>query len=495
MEGDALRHGNVALSGWDLSWDSFWTIDAPIYALGTLITGLDRVLLNVVPAIILVGVIVVGASVAQQGRKGIARTAAAGTVIVFLGLPNPNLAYFLLQGPWHVGTVLWCLIAFFLVAREDFTWRWAVAVMVLAAGLLGDLQMLFLGVSPVIGAGLVAMARRRNFRSGLATLAAGPAALVLAGIVREIASHLGSFDIATGVLRASSSQFPQNFGLLGSWGLGLLGVRQMTIGSGNSVGLAQMTGGSDPVRDLHVLIIAVLVAALLACIVTMGKGLVKGNQRDGSDDDASWRLNDLVLLGCVLDLVFFVFLNPNDNADNARYLTAGVVFAIVLVGRVSGSVVEMIGRHIWPALIVVSALVVVVGALDAAEDLSGSRAKVPAVALGQFLVAHRLSSGIGDYWSSSLVSVESDNAVAVRPVISNGSGRLLRYGRQSDKSWYSRHSFSFLVFDTARPWGGVDLVSATATFGPPTQVEHVGTYDVLTWSHRLRIAGAVTAGS
>ena len=68
------------------------------------------------------------------------------------------------------------------------------------------------------------------------------------------------------------------------------------------------------------------------------------------------------------------------------------------------------------------------------------------------------------------------------------SGRVVRYQKQSTAAWYARQPFEFLVFDTDKPWGGVNSATATATFGAPTQTYVDGTYRVLVWSHPLLVS-------
>src|SRR5665213_561483 len=177
LEGYAMIHGNPLLHNWSLSLDSFWTVDAPFYALAYLLVGLRPILVNFIPALLGLLVIVSGACIARDGVRGRAAVIAASAVVILLVLPSHALAFFLLQGPWHIGTALWCLLAFWALRSGRFGWGWGAAVVLLAAGLLGDIQALALGVLPIFAAGLVAIARTRTWRSGLAPISAA-----LAGI-------------------------------------------------------------------------------------------------------------------------------------------------------------------------------------------------------------------------------------------------------------------------------------------------------------------------
>src|ERR1700685_3049257 len=112
LEGQAMSAGHLRLGGWSLSLDSFWLVDALFYAVVELFTGVRSVTLYLVPAIIAALVITVGAWLAGWDRRGAGRVAAAATVVALLAFPSFALSNVFLQGALHVGTVLWCLIAF-----------------------------------------------------------------------------------------------------------------------------------------------------------------------------------------------------------------------------------------------------------------------------------------------------------------------------------------------------------------------------------------------
>jgi hypothetical protein len=96
--------------------------------------------------------------------------------------------------------------------------------------------------------------------------------------------------------------------------------------------------------------------------------------------------------------------------------------------------------------------------------------------------------GIGDYWSASLVTVVTNDTVAIRPVIVGHGGLLARYGRQSAANWYGKIRFYFLVFDLGRPWRDVNATTGEATFGTPAEIYRVGTYEILVWPKGFTIS-------
>ena len=155
LQGQSLSSGHLTLQGWDLSYDSFWTVDVLFYAVAVRLLGVGPDLLNLVPAVIATLLVVVVVRVTRQGRSDRGFLAGAALVVALLALPGPGLSFFLLQGGWHAATTLWCLLIFVGVSRSSGRWSLAAATALVAAGLLGDLLTLTLVIVPlVVGAGL-----------------------------------------------------------------------------------------------------------------------------------------------------------------------------------------------------------------------------------------------------------------------------------------------------------------------------------------------------
>ena len=172
LEGQSMNAGHVLLSGWSLSLDSFWSVDVLFYAAAVRIAGLRGSLIFLVPAVIAALVILVVATLAMDRRISLAAGAGALATIGMLAFPSRALAVFFVEGPYHIGTALWCLLAFALLARNSFDWRWVLAVVLLAAGLLGDFQTVLLGEAPVLATGFVVMWCSRRWKGALPLLGA-----------------------------------------------------------------------------------------------------------------------------------------------------------------------------------------------------------------------------------------------------------------------------------------------------------------------------------
>jgi hypothetical protein len=484
LQGKAMSSGNLLLNGWALSVDPFWTIDAVFYTVIELVTGMRATLLYLVPAIIAALVILVGVILARDRRGGAAGAAATVTVLALLAFPSHALTTDFVHGALHVGTTLWCLIAFAGLRSGRVRWGWAVAVVFLTAGLLGDLETVAIGLAPVVAAGLVAVLRTRDWRSGVPGVCAAAAALLLAALIREAAIYAGTFSINPGHPRAKLSQLPVNLKYLVHWGANLLGLGSGSFGSG---------GVPAPLQAVHVIGLLVVLAAVGTATAALIRGAVLGN-RAAAAASGSWRLDDLLVFAFFADLVVFLALTLGDDIGFARELTAAIIFGAILAGRWAGRLVTAIGSAwIRRAGAVAGLAVVTAFAVGFGLTLTAPRPIRPYDQLAQFLAAHHLSQGVGDYWSSSITTAASGGTVTVRPVFAK-YGKVVRYRRQSGTDWYKGQTFQFLVYNKALPWQGVGWDTANATFGHVARTYFVGTYRVLVWNHPIEVAhGGLTA--
>jgi len=249
------------------------------------------------------------------------------------------------------------------------------------------------------------------------------------------------------------------------------------------------SGGSPaPLAAVHALGVVVVVGGVSWAAIGLVRGVRPGHPLP-IDPTEEWRLDDLLVLAFLADLVVFVVFTTGNDSNYSRYLTAGVVFGSVLAGRALGQMLETVKTSwIRRATGVLGLGVLAAFAIGIGFNLTSALPTAPYEALDQFLEAHHLDRGIGDYWSALITTVATSGSVAVRPVVADPVNHLVRYERQSSATWYEGQSFQFLVYDTALPWGGVASASAVATFGPVARTYSVGAYRVLVWGHLLSVS-------
>jgi hypothetical protein len=481
LEGRAIASGHVLLGGWTLSLDSFWTIDALANALGVAIAGLSPILLRAVPIAIAALVVAIAFGLATWDLHRHERVLAAVVALSVLAFPSRAWSLFFLEGPYHVGTACYCLLGFAALRSGRFGVGWAVGVLVLAAAVLGDFQAVILGVAPVTLGGVVAARREERVTAGLPLLVAAAAALGIALVARAIVTAAGGYTLARANPHASLGQIARNVGLAPRELLDLLGVTSGPYGP---------SGVPAPLAALHLLIVATLLAAVLAALWKIAR---TARTPDGAAMTPSDGLDTLLLLGVLGDCACFVLLPITSSDAYARYLTAGILFATVLAARTVPRWALLRTPRGGLVARAIALVVLVVAAGSFGLSLRGPGAVTPASTLAAFLEKAGLHSGIGDYWSASIVTVESHGTVAVRPVIED-TGHLVRYTKQSDRHWYAGAQFSFYVFNRAAPWNGDTATPAIRTFGRPSRSYAVGTYLVLVWDRPITVGVNGSAG-
>jgi hypothetical protein len=195
-------------------------------------------------------------------------------------------------------------------------------------------------------------------------------------------------------------------------------------------------------------------------------------------------------------VVFYVPSTLANATDlNAREFAVVLPFGAVLAGRVlaeplaaragrAGSANQgwLLGAR-WRAGL---AAALAAGYLASLGYAAAQPSVPPANAeLAAFLAEHHLTDGISGYWLSSIVTVGSNGAVAVRAV----QPSLQPYLWEAKGSWYDPGSqrATFLVTeDQAGYFNRFEPnASALAALGPPVRTYHVGPYTVLVWNKNL----------
>lgn len=481
LEGAAMRHGNLGLAGWALSRDSFWTIDALAYLVGVLVDGVRPVLVYAVPAVLAGLVVLVAAGLARVQATKTGRLVAVLTVLALLAFPSRALSLFYLQGPYHVGTALFALLAFAGLRSRRFGWGWAAAVVLLGLGMLGDLQLAVFGSAPALGAGLAAMLRRRSIRAGMSTAAAAPASVLVAVAARELADRFGTFSVNPANPQASPSQMLHNLHDIGRLAPSLLGIGQGPYPYASEMPTA--------LADLHVVLIAALVLGAVAALVTGVRGLAMGSSASLGAGKGDWHVEDLLFLALLADIATFCRLDMAGNPQFARYLTAAIIFGAVLAARLLGRLADRAARAARAGRVVVGVVVALFLAFGAGFGTTLARtttAANSATSLATFLERHHLYRGLGDYWSASIVTVESSDRVVVRPVVDAPNGKVFRYNRETNAAWYAHHHFQFVVEEP-----GLGLVQPTdieATFGRWAWSSTIGPYAVYAFDHPIAVS-------
>ncbi len=470
-----MLHGNVLLHGWYLSDVSFYTTELPQYALLEHFLGLHTDTAHVAAAMTYTLVVVLAVLLARgtvSGRDAWPRMLLTAGIMF---APQLGVGVFiLLLSLGHIGTAVPLMLTWLVLDRFDGAEatkrRWVVPViagLMLTWALIADQLVLVVGVVP-----LVAVCAVRYRRGGprwyeVSLAAAAILAEGLAWLVSRLLRASGGFILhPVGYALASPRTWPKHVYVTAEGLLALFGAKPQ----GTPIELA------------------------FALVHLAGVVLVVWAMWRVARHFASWpdRISQILLVAIVIDVAAYVPSTLADATDlNAREFAVVLPFGAVLAGRTlaAGLQARARGAGGWPGWQKWLASAVV-AAYAASLGYAAAQPPVPAAndELAAFLAAHHLTSGIGGYWESSVVTVGSDGAVTIRAVL---PGTLQPDLWEAKGSWYDpgSHQATFLVTDSQsgffHHWQ--PAAAALAALGRPAHSYRTGPYTVYVWDKNLLV--------
>jgi hypothetical protein len=498
-----MLHGNVLLHGWYLSDVSFITTELPQYLMLERLFGLHTDTAHIAAAMTYTLVVVLAVVLARgpaagsrvAGSQMSRREAAPRMLLTAFLMFAPQLGvgvFVLLLSLGHIGTAVPLLLTWLVVDRGDRFKPRALAPLVVGVlltwVLVADPLVLLVGVVPLVAVCAIRVARelflaqRRDDREpgwALACLRAHwyePSLAVAAILAQGLASVINR------LLRASGGFFlhpvPYQLAPVHTW------PKHAWV---TAEGLLALFG-AKPQGPAPALAFAAL---HLAGVALVAWAMVRVARRFFGWPDM---ISQILLVAIVVNVVAYVPSTlANATALNAREFAVVLPSGAVLAGRtLAPSLVTglrrsrgLAGRRAVTAVLLAGALV---AGYAASLGYAAAQPSVPPAnaRLATFLAAHHLTSGIGGYWESSVVTVGSDGAVTIRAVL---PGTLRPDLWEAKSSWYdpSRNRANFLVTSSGPGFFNHWLPNpaALAALGRPARTYHVGPYTVYVYDKNL----------
>ena len=471
-----MLHGNVLLHGWYLSDVSFITTELPQYAVLVWLFGLHTDTAHIAAAMTYTLVVIFSVLLAR-GR--VPRREARLRMLLTAGLmfaPQLGVGVFvLLLSLGHIGTAVPLLLTWLVIDRcPPRPWVPVLVGLLLTWVLIADPLVLLVGVVPLVAVCALRVSRdlaRRQDTSVQAALRARWYELSLA--VAAIAAQ-GLASLAGRLLHAYIHPLAYQLAPVHTW------ARHAWV---TGKGLLVLFG-AKPEGPPAAMAFALL---HLAGVALVAWAVLRVARRFLSWPDM---ISQILLVAMVLNVAAYVPSTLANATDlNAREFAVVLPFGAVLAGRTLAASLQA-GLRRRPR-----AVALLAGALLACYAAGlGYAAAQPSVPpmnarLARFLAAHHLTSGIGGYWLSSVVTVGSDGAVTIRAV---ASLPLAPYRWEAKSSWYDPgpNQANFLVTSNApgffNHWQ--PKPAAQAALGRPVRTYHVGHYTVYVYDKNLLAA-------
>src|SRR6478609_6069819 len=445
-----MLHGNVLLHGWYLSDVSFITTELPQYAVLVWLFGLHTDTAHIAAAMTYTLVVIF--SVLLTAGLMFAPQLGVGVFVLLLSLG-------------HIGTAVPLLLTWLVIDRcPPRPWVPVLVGLLLTWVLIADPLVLLVGVVPLVAVCALRVSRdlaRRQDTSLQAALRARWYELSLA--VAAIAAQ-GLASLAGRLLHAYIHPLAYQLAPVHTW------ARHAWV---TGKGLLVLFG-AKPEGPPAAMAFALL---HLAGVALVAWAVLRVARRFLSWPDM---ISQILLVAMVLNVVAYVPSTLANASDlNAREFAVVLPFGAVLAGRtLAGSLQAGLRRRPRAVALLAGALL---ACYAAGLGYAAAQPSVPPMnaRLATFLAAHHLTSGIGGYWLSSVVTVGSDGAVTIRAV---ASLPLAPYLWEAKSSWYDPgpNRANFLVTSNApgffnhwRP-----KPAAQAALGRPVGTYHVGHYTV-----------------
>ncbi len=509
MANDML-HGNVTLSGWNVSDVPFITTELPQIAVLVGIFGLRLGTAHIAAAMTYTLVVAVGMLLAKGRARGWAAVARMALVLAIMLAPQPGVGIFvMIFSVGHIGTAVPVMLTWLVIDRlwppgrttaADLRRRWYVPVIVallLGWALMADPLVLVIAVLPLLAVCLIRLvssavggARRggglRGLRQGIADRLFEVSLAVAAGIGYVIVL------IGRGVLSSAGGyhQQPVPYALdaTRTW---FWHSRVVVHGLLEMFG-AYFVPGQDPQHPLTHLDQAIALTRLVTVVLAVWGACAIARRMFFRDADF---VSQLLLAGIIANIFAYV---PSTlaahTALNTREIAPVLPFAAVLAGRMlgdrlvsgplasvrlprfarSGAAGAGASTYSLRVRLIAIPLVALFGwySYGLFRQASTPPAPEPLAKLANFLEDNHLHYGLGGYWEASVLTVETGGKVTVRAVT---PACMQPYKWESKPSWYDAklNSANFVLLSqepgyfTQFAVNGVALQLLNNWYGPP----------------------------
>ncbi len=464
-----MLHGNWLLHGWTVGDVSYYTTELPEYILVELIRGLGPDVVHISAAVTYTLLVLLAALLAKgraTGREGLVRALIAAGILL-----APQLGHaigLLLQQPDHLGTQVPLLAIFIVLDRAPRRWYVPVAIAVLLTWVtVADRVALFDATVPLVAVCVIralwaVVHDRKPLTSQWFEVCVAAGSIISFGVAALIVSAIkaagGYTSLPLPQSSASAAAVAAHFAQT-LWGV-------LTLYGADFVGLS---GVALAIAVVH---LAGLALALWAFFLAF--------RRFFSAD----LIVPVLAVGIVINVIGYVFSSVPRGWFDVREMVAVLPFGAVLAGRLLAGPLRTarLGRARAGVLAGVLACYALALGYGAAQPSPIADSEQPVIG---WLEAHHLSTGLGTYIESNLITLDSGDRVAVRTVSWRLSGAVPR-DYESKASWYDPRLAvaNFIIYNSADgpPIPRRDIL---ALAGPPAHTYRYKTFTIMVWSHNL----------
>jgi hypothetical protein len=465
----ALFTGDPLLARWVLASDSFYFTDLPFFAVGRWLLG-DQITLIYLAPLVIYGLLLATALLLIGRTATQRRWMSALVLLVLIGVPFAPGQYMLRVAAFHTATVLFSLVGLTAIApvlegRRVSLGLWGLFGAALFLACASDPMAVVFFALPLLAFLLL---------DGLRQRAAPRPYLALAFVVIVMVFCAGKFPLVMQSLGGFITR-PSYSNLLS------LNPTSVFENIGAEIAAFGILFGVTDLRGLPLTpLVSVIRAAAAIWVLISVAGLLLRTPRDPRLGVARFLvLAALALLAAdALSITFNAGISAGPGYPNAsvRYVAPAFLF-LCLAAALAPAAWPKAGA-LQPLLnamaMILAAIVMVAIGVSGYRSLSapsGLRA-APAYAVMVWLRNHRLTYGVGDYYTTQLVRALSGGGVMADPVVVS-QGRLIPDRFWTDTTRFDQgQSPQYIIFPDPN-FFNLTEADALATYGPPRQTAWV----------------------
>ncbi|MBU5673841.1 hypothetical protein [Paenibacillus brevis] len=443
LQAKDMLEGNVFLRNWYLSTGTYITTDLFLYVLLLPFLGFSTNVIYVGSAIFYTGLVIVCMWISAKKKNGISYKRAFATFAI-VGLPNLFVTNMVFSGPMHTSSLLYCLLALFIweYAKNIYV-RYGSLFIILTLALIADPFVLWFFVVPFVLACAYKAIRNKSEYISLGIV-------IGSYVTSKVVMKFVGFNVPS----IGETRFVKIDELKKNVVLTIEGI--LNLYGANFFGQSVST------------IVLIVILHLFVLIFTIWLGYQSIKKIDKSNVST---LELFLIIGIMINIVEYVCSNMPINIATTRYILPAFVFFSIYIGKFSLSRIN--SRKITVAL----SISLILYALTSLQTVTLNKTVSIYQEVADFLQQKGLTRGYGSYWNSSIVTLESENDVIIRPVVYNGE--IVPFAWFSKTSWYSEPT-NFLIFDNTN-WGDINAENAEKKFGVPDRIYNFNGLTILYW--------------
>jgi hypothetical protein len=474
LQGWAMLHGNLLLSGWQLGDVNYYFLELPLNAITTGLFGLGDFANHVASALTYLLVAVCAVALAVTGSRGTAKAARVAVVIMVLAAPLLAMSVqYLLEEPDHIGTSVFVLLTFLLIElsarakdsqgessppwRAAFVRRFAAPLVgvILWLGQSDDATVRYVAVPAVVlVCGYRALAARKLRSLDSAFVAAAVLSVPMTSVLNAVKLALGGFTTSAPLAHVSSPRLWPHQAVI-TWN----NIR-LLFGAAHEPTLSAAGFGFT-----------------VACLLVAIAGFAWAACRWPRVSRAEQMLCVAIACNVGVDMV-----SELARAGKAHELAVVLPCSAVLAARLVPA--RIITAPVAFAAVASTALAAVLPLVSAA---SLPEAKPFPVPLTSWLEAHGLTYGLAGYWDAAAPTLQTGGKIQLRttdPAEAKGRQLINASNYEIDTSWYNPalHDATFVVAD---PHEKHPAAPYERVFGKPVQIQRIDGWIILIYRTNL----------